>query len=141
MREQRWSRARVRTGHTGAPAGWIARLTLVAPARYTVFMLNLKSLLTRDELATINAKLDAATWVDGRETASGPTRKIKNNLQLGSEDPLARELGETVKAALLRNDLLLAAAFPDRVAPVRFAAYRPGMTYGWHADLDRKSVV
>ncbi len=98
-------------------------------------MLNLKSLLTREELATINAKLDAATWVDGRETASGPTRKIKNNLQLGSEDPLARELGEAVKAALLRNDLLLAAAFPDRVAPVRFAAYRPGMTYGWHADL------
>lgn len=98
-------------------------------------MLSLKSLLTRDELATINAKLDAATWVDGRETASGPTRKIKNNLQLGAGDPLAGELGPMVEAALLRNDLFRAAAFPDRVAPVRFAAYRPGMTYGWHADL------
>jgi PKHD-type hydroxylase len=100
-----------------------------------VAMLNLKSLLTREELATINAKLDGATWVDGRETASGPTRKIKNNLQLGSEDPLARELGPMVEAALLRHELFIAAAFPDRVAPIRFAAYGPGMTYGWHADL------
>jgi PKHD-type hydroxylase len=70
-----------------------------------VSMFSLKSLLTREELATINAKLDAAAWVDGRETASGPTRQIKNNLQLGAEDPLARELGEMVEAALLRNDL------------------------------------
>lgn len=98
-------------------------------------MLSLKSLLTRDELATINAKLDAATWVDGRETASGPTRKIKNNLQVSIDDPLANELGKMVEAALLRNDLFRAAAYPDRVAPVRFAAYSPGMTYGWHADL------
>jgi len=98
-------------------------------------MLSLRPLLTREELATINAKLDAAKWVDGRETASGPTRQIKNNLQLGADDPLARELGELVEAALLRNDLFRAAAFPDRVAPIRFAAYGPGMTYGWHADL------
>ncbi len=98
-------------------------------------MLSLKSLLTREELAIINSKLDAATWVDGRETASGPTRKVKNNLQLGGDDPLARELGAMVEAALLRNDLFLAAVFPDRVAPIRFAAYRPAMTYGWHADL------
>jgi predicted 2-oxoglutarate/Fe(II)-dependent dioxygenase YbiX len=34
-----------------------------------------------------------------------------------------------------RHFTLVAAAFPDRVAPARFAAYRPGMTYGWHADL------
>lgn len=98
-------------------------------------MLSLKSVLTREELATINAKLDAATWVDGRETASGPTRQIKNNLQLGAKDPLSRELGAMVEAALLRNEVFVAAAFPDRVAPIRFAAYRPGMTYGWHADL------
>jgi PKHD-type hydroxylase len=98
-------------------------------------MLNLKSLLTREELATINARLDGVAWVDGRETASGATRKIKNNLQLGSDDPLSLELGEMVKTALLRNELFRAAAFPDRVAPIRFAAYGPGMSYGWHADL------
>lgn len=104
-------------------------------AGYTIRMLNLKSLLTRDELATINSKLDAAEWVDGRETASGPTRSIKNNLQLGAADPLSRELGATIEAALLRNEHFRAAVFPDRIAPIRFAAYRPGMTYGWHADL------
>lgn len=98
-------------------------------------MLNLRQVLTREELATINAKLDAAAWVDGRETASGPTRQIKNNLQLGTDDPLSRELGVMVNAALMRNDLFRAAAFPDRVAPIRFAAYGQGMTYGWHADL------
>ena len=98
-------------------------------------MLNLKSLLTREELAGINARLDAATWVDGRETASGPTRMIKNNRQVGSDDPLARELGERVTAALLRHDLFRAAAYPERIAPIRFATYGPGMGYGWHADL------
>ena len=64
-------------------------------------MLNLKSLLTREELAGINARLDAATWVDGRETASGPTRMIKNNRQVGIDDPLAHELGERITAALM----------------------------------------
>lgn len=98
-------------------------------------MLSLKSLLGRDELAEINARLDAATWVDGRETAGGPTRKIKNNRQVGVDDPLARELGERVRRALFDSDLFLAAAMPERVAPIRFAAYGPGMNYGWHADL------
>ena len=98
-------------------------------------MLNLKSLLTREELADINARLDAATWVDGRETASGPTRMIKNNRQVGIDDPLAHELGERISAALLRHELFRAAACPERIAPIRFAAYEPGMAYGWHADL------
>jgi PKHD-type hydroxylase len=98
-------------------------------------MLSLRQLLTREELAAINAKLDAATWVDGRATAKGPTQKIKNNLQLGADDPLAHELGPRIQAALLRSDHFRAATFPDRMAPVRFAAYGPGMTYGWHADL------
>ena len=98
-------------------------------------MLSLRSLLTRDELATINARLDGATWVDGRETAAGPTRRIKDNRQVGIDDPLAVELGALVEAALMRNDTFRAATFPDRLAPVRFAAYGPGQTYGWHADM------
>jgi PKHD-type hydroxylase len=98
-------------------------------------MINLRQLLTREELAAINAKLDAATWIDGRETANGPTRKIKNNLQLGADDPLARELGGRIHAALMRSDHFRAAAFPDLMAPIRFATYSQGMTYGWHADL------
>jgi PKHD-type hydroxylase len=98
-------------------------------------MISLRQLLTREELADINAKLDAATWIDGRETAKGPTQKIKNNLQLGADDPLARHLGGRIHAALMRSDHFRAAAFPDRMAPIRFAAYSQGMTYGWHADL------
>jgi PKHD-type hydroxylase len=98
-------------------------------------MLSLRSLLTRDELATINARLDGATWVDGRETAAGPTRRIKDNRQVGIEDPIAVELGALVEAALMRNDTFRAATFPDRLAPVRFAAYGPDQTYGWHADM------
>lgn len=98
-------------------------------------MLSLQQLLTPVELANINAKLDAATWVDGRETAHGVTRQIKNNRQLGFEDPLALELGGIVRAALLRDDVFRAAAFPGRISPARFAAYGPGMAYGWHADL------
>jgi PKHD-type hydroxylase len=92
-------------------------------------MISLRQLLTREELADINAKLDAATWIDGRETAKGPTQKIKNNLQLGADDPLARHLGGRIHAALMRSDHFRAAAFPDRMAPIRFAAY------SWHADL------
>ena len=98
-------------------------------------MLSLRSLLTRDELATINARLDGATLVDGRETAAGPTRRIKDNRQVGIDDPIAVDLGALVEAALMRNDTFRAATFPDRLAPVRFAAYGPGQTYGWHADM------
>jgi PKHD-type hydroxylase len=98
-------------------------------------MLSLRSLLSRDDLTLINARLDAAAWVDGRETAFGATRKIKRNLQLAAGDPLAAELGGRVRTALLESDQFRAAAFPEHIAPVRFAAYQPGMTYGWHADL------
>lgn len=91
-------------------------------------MLNLRQVLTREELAAINAKLGAAEWVDGRETASGPTSQIKNNRQLGTDDPLSRELGRVVHAALMRHDLFAAAAFPDRVA--RRFALRP-MATAW----------
>jgi PKHD-type hydroxylase len=98
-------------------------------------MISLPQVLTAQELATINAGLDSATWVDGRETAFGPTRLIKNNRQLRADDPLAHELGKIVQAALTRHDVIRAALFPDRVAPVRFASYGPGMSYGWHADL------
>lgn len=98
-------------------------------------MLSLRSLLSREDLALINARLDAAAWVDGRETAVGATRSVKQNLQLGVADPLAAEIGGRMRAALLHSDLFRSAVFPERIAPVRFAAYQPGMTYGWHADL------
>jgi len=66
-------------------------------------MLSLQQLLTPAELADINAKLDAATRVDGRETAHGATRLTRNNRRFGVEDPLALELGGIVRAALLRE--------------------------------------
>ena len=55
-------------------------------------------------------------------------------MQLAESDPLARQLGEEIVAALQRNQLFIAAALPLRVFPPLFNRYQGGQSFGCHVD-------
>ncbi|TAM11857.1 MAG: Fe2+-dependent dioxygenase [Nevskiaceae bacterium] len=75
-----------------------------------------------------------APWVDGRATAGHQGAPVKHNRQIAEHSPLARELGDTVLAALERNPLFISAALPNHVYPPMFNRYAPGMDFGDHVD-------
>lgn len=93
-------------------------------------------LLNREEVERTTSALATCSFTDGKLTANGPARDVKNNLQLigsagAAEDGhLHREIG----AALQRSAELQEFAFPRRFVNPMFNRYEPGMTYGPHVD-------
>jgi PKHD-type hydroxylase len=97
-------------------------------------LLHIPEILAKDEVAHFRAALDAADWIDGRQTVGAQGAQVKRNQQLAEDSPLRRELGALVLAALARNPLYFAAALPLRTLPPRFNRYEGGGAYGAHVD-------
>ena len=97
-------------------------------------LLRIPEVLTPEELAQIRRGLDAADWIDGRETVGVQGAQVKRNEQLADTSPLRAELARVVAKALERNALFFAAALPLRVMPPRFNRYQGGGSYGFHID-------
>jgi PKHD-type hydroxylase len=97
-------------------------------------LIQIPDLLTPDQVAMARRTLDAAEWVDGRVTAGHQSAMVKDNLQLREDSPAARELGDAILAALLRNALFVSAALPLRVFPPLFNRYEGGGSFGNHVD-------
>jgi len=97
-------------------------------------LLHIPTILTKAEVSTFRQELDAADWVDGRETAGFMSAKVKNNAQLPEAHPTTIKLGDSVLAALNRSPRFMSAALPLRVVPPLFNRYAVGQTYGDHVD-------
>jgi len=97
-------------------------------------LVQIRQVLTREEVEHCRKVLEAAAWADGRETAGEQSAKVKNNLQIPENSPVSRELGEIILRALGRNPLFTSAALPLRVYPPMFNRYDVGMTFGAHVD-------
>jgi PKHD-type hydroxylase len=97
-------------------------------------LLHIPEVLGADELSRIRQRLDAADWVDGRETVGVQGAQVKRNQQLPEAAPARAELGRMVLAALERSTLFFAAALPLRILPPRFNRYSGGGEYGFHVD-------
>ena len=91
-------------------------------------------LLENAEVDGIAAELGQRTFSDGKLTAHGLAREVKNNLQLTSKGPETDELQNIVISAFRRNAEVQAFALPRRVAAPIFSLYDPGMEYGAHVD-------
>jgi PKHD-type hydroxylase len=92
------------------------------------------NLLTPQQVAYARQKLDAATWIDGSTTAGIHAKLVKRNRQIDQTDPIGRELGEMIVAALGNNGTFMSAALPLRVIPPKFNRYEGGEHYGAHVD-------
>ncbi len=74
------------------------------------------------------------TFVDGKLTAQGLARKVKNNLQASRANPEPDDIDQMIFAAFRRNELLQSFAIPRRQTLPVFSRYEPGMEYGPHVD-------
>ncbi len=97
-------------------------------------MVHIPEVLDRQALADIRSSLDAADWVDGRETVGEQGARVKQNRQLPELSPVGRALGERILQSLVRNPLFVSAAIPYRYVPPLFNRYEGGGHYGFHVD-------
>jgi PKHD-type hydroxylase len=97
-------------------------------------IVHVEGVLTPAQAADFRERLAAADWIDGRVTAGEQSARVKNNLQVPQDAPLARELGEAILGALGRHPGFVSAALPLRVYPPLFNRYDAGMGFGAHVD-------
>lgn len=90
--------------------------------------------LSPDELTSVRAAFDAASFVDGRETAGWAAKTVKNNTQAKAGDPAMDAARALVRGQLLEHPLFAMAARPKQMSSLLFARYEPGMHYGAHVD-------
>ena len=104
-------------------------------------LISIPDVLTAEEVAQARALFDTVEWVDGRVTAGHQSVKTKDNLQIPENHPVARQLGETILAALGKHPLFLSAALPLRVFPPLFNRYSGGQSFGTHVDNAIRQVT
>ena len=93
------------------------------------------NVLTVDELTTVVAELEKATFVDGKLTAGWHARLVKNNTQVQDDGSgFLPKLQTLVHSAIDRHPLFQMAARPKVIRSPLFSRYEPGMSYGTHVD-------
>ncbi|WP_304306861.1 Fe2+-dependent dioxygenase [Pseudacidovorax intermedius] len=97
-------------------------------------MVHVPEVLSPEQVRQLRAALDAAEWIDGRDSAGPQGARVKNNRQLSEQSPVAQELGGVIREALARHPQFFSAALPLRVVPPMFNRYEGGETYGLHVD-------
>lgn len=97
-------------------------------------MLTFPDLLLPNELAQINALMDAAEYDDGRGTARGIAVAVKSNRQVSRRWLQIAKLDEILENALRRCRPFRETLSPSAYTPAMYARYLPGDTYGPHID-------
>jgi len=97
-------------------------------------LVQIPELLTKDQVAALRTRIDAAEWVDGNETSGHQSGRAKDNLQLSEFSELATAESRRMLAVLEQNPLFIAAALPARIYPPLFNSYAGGQTFGNHVD-------
>jgi PKHD-type hydroxylase len=96
--------------------------------------LHIPHVLDANQIGQCRQALDTADWIDGRDTAGYLSSRVKNNVQLPEDHPVARKLGGMILDALDANPLFVSAALPLKVVPPLFNRYSGGQAYGGHID-------
>jgi len=104
-------------------------------------LLQIPEVLTAEQMAACRKLLETDNWIDGRTTAGHQSARAKNNLQLPEDHEYAKQLGDTILAALERNPLFMAAALPLKVFPPLFNRYQHGQSFGNHVDNAIRQVT
>jgi PKHD-type hydroxylase len=104
-------------------------------------LLQIPDVLTTAEVAHCRQVLEHAEWVDGRVTAGHQSGLTKDNMQLPEGHPAARQLGDSILAALERCPPFMSAALPLKVFPPLFNRYEGGQSFGNHVDNAIRQVT
>ena len=104
-------------------------------------LLHVPDVLSPDQVAETRRLLETAHWVDGNVTAGHQSSRAKDNMQVPEDDPVARQVGDTILKALQRNGLFISAALPLKVFPPLFNRYQGGQAFGTHVDNAIRQVT
>ena len=112
------------------PAPWVLTSSSLAGflAGARVFRL-----LGHEDVASVLREIADAAFVDGRETAPGSLKEVKNNLQVGRGRTLP-EAERLIREALDGHGEFAAFAQPATILSPVYSRYEPGMEYGPHVD-------
>ena len=97
-------------------------------------MLEIRDVLSKQEVRELRDLIDTGEWVDGNETSGHQSRLAKRNQQLKEGSDIQRKAGQAVVAALGRSADFIAAALPLKVFPPLFNRYAGGEAFGTHVD-------
>ncbi|SMF79828.1 PKHD-type hydroxylase [Tistlia consotensis] len=94
----------------------------------------LPKLLSDEELARIRGLLDAASFVDGRQTVGMAIKQRKRNREVVARSAEREQIDAIVRAAVTRSNDFQLIALPSLIGPFLFSSYGPGEFYGDHSD-------
>ncbi len=97
-------------------------------------LLQLKNVLTRDQMEGARAMLRDVEFRDGKVSAGMAASRVKNNLEADRSVASIAKVDSLVMGALVRHPEYRAGALPLKVAAPFYARYTPGMRYGDHVD-------
>jgi PKHD-type hydroxylase len=90
--------------------------------------------LSADEVATVNAALARARFVEGTATAGFAARKVKSNRQAEGTERSLETVRKLIAERILGNDVFRLAVRPKALGTLLFSRYETGMHYGSHVD-------
>jgi len=91
-------------------------------------------LLDPEAVEKIKETLRKGTWVDGKETATGTAKDIKETIQIHDNDTNFAPLFNQLKSHILNSDAVKTTSFPRRIVNMRAMIYTNGGHYDWHVD-------
>ncbi|MCT7991707.1 Fe2+-dependent dioxygenase [Laspinema olomoucense] len=97
-------------------------------------ILCIEQVLLSNQLDEIHRLLKDAEFVEGKLTAGRYAKTVKDNYQLKGDTEVARKVRGIVHHAIAQNPLFKASVRPQKIRPILFNRYEPGMSYGWHTD-------
>ncbi|MCT7974428.1 Fe2+-dependent dioxygenase [Laspinema olomoucense] len=97
-------------------------------------ILCIEQVLLSNQLDEIHRLLKDAEFVEGKLTAGRYAKTVKDNYQLKGDTEVARKVRGIVHNAIAQNPLFKASVRPQKIRPILFNRYEPGMSYGWHTD-------
>lgn len=103
-------------------------------------ILEIPNVLPPDQFAAARKAIEAADWIDGRATAGHQGARVKDNMQLPVDHPVARQVGEQIARALMTNPLFMSAALPLHILPPLFNRYTGGQQFGTHVDGSIRTI-
>jgi len=103
--------------------------------------MKLFNLLTAAEAKKIFDWSESQQFRDGKETAHGKAKDMKDNEQLGAANPQVAKWIEQIKGRFLTDTTLKAYTQAQEFVGMRINSYKTAQKYDWHVDMGIMSGV
>jgi PKHD-type hydroxylase len=97
-------------------------------------LIHVPAVLLSDQVKSVRAALDKASWIDGRGSAGHMATSTKYNQEADLTDPSVRAQSDFILRVLSSHGRFTATALPARICPPSFNRFSGGQNYGTHSD-------